>query len=333
MTNLDAFIDALPKAETHIHIEGTVPWSIARHYATDATEPDWLHPDFRFTDFDQFGSAMMLGVLHLQHDSLRHYADVAAACFRHLAAQNVRYVEVTLGMGPILRGDAADPAEVVAAVHAAAPAGMHVRVIGGVNRRFVHPLDGPEARAVLDTPGIVGIDLQSDERANGPCAFTDLYDAARERGYLLRAHAGELSGPQIIADTLDCLGVSRIMHGTTAIHDEALVVRLAADPTITLDMCPTSNVRLRVVDSLESHPIGELLRRGVQVTCSTDDPAIFDITLTDELRQLVTHQSFTARELAALQINAFRAALLPEAERQSLIAEVEALVTQFEAAD
>ncbi len=332
MTNLDAFIDALPKAETHVHIEGTIPWAMARDYAADITGPAWLHPGFRFTDFEEFGSAMMPGVLYLQNDTLRRYASAAAMYFQHLAAQNVRYVEVTLGIGPMLRSDAADPAQIIAAVLDVAPAGLHVRIIGGINRRFAHPLDSPEARAVLDTPGIAGIDLQSDERANGPAEFIDLYDAARARGYLLRAHAGELTGPQTIADTLDCLGVSRIMHGTTAIHDNALVDRLANDPTITLDMCPTSNVRLRVVESLSAHPIGELLRRGVKVTCSTDDPAVFDVTLTDELRQLVTYQDFTARELAALQINAFHTALLPEAERVALIAEVEALVAQYEIA-
>jgi adenosine deaminase len=327
--DLNQFIDALPKAEMHLHLEGTVPWTIAQSYAPYPLDEQcpWLHTDYRFKDFDAFSGIMRPGTIHIR-SSVANYASVAAAYFAQLVAQNVRYVEVSIGIGLVMLNDKIDPIEVVAAIRAAAPSGLHVRVIAGINRRFVHTMDSKETSAILNTPGVDGIDLQSDERTSGACMFLDIYRAAEERGYLLRAHAGELAGPAAIRETLDCLHVTRIEHGVTAIHDEALIQRLI-DESITLDMCPTSNVKLCVVESLAAHPIGELLRRGVKVTCSTDDPAIFGVSLTDELRNLVTYQNFTAQELAALQINAFQVALLPDNVRQSLVAEVQALIEQF----
>lgn len=329
--DLNGFIDRLPKAEMHLHLEGTVPWSTAQPYTApeQAYEtPPWIQADHRFADFKDFSTAMRPCITYLQ-SSVEHYGSAAAAYFAHLIAQNVRYVEVSIGMGLVLLNGKNDPAEVVAAIRAAAPLGLHVRVIGGINRRYVHSLHSEETRAILETPGIDGIDLQSDERISGPCMFLDIYRAAEERGYLLRAHAGELAGPAAIRETLNCLHVTRIEHGVTAIQDEELIERLVNNPTITLDMCPTSNVKLCVVESLATHPIGELLRRGVKVTCSTDDPGVLGVSLTDELRNLVVYQNFTAHELAALQINAFRAARLPDDIRDSLISEVQALTDRF----
>jgi adenine deaminase len=331
--DLTRFIAALPKAETHDHLEGTVDWATSRPYAApDQTfeTPPWIDAAYRFADFVDFGNAIRPAVKYMQR-SPATYGSVAAAYFAQLVAQNVRYVEVSIGMGLALLNGKNDPAQVVAAIREAAPSGLHVRVIAGINRRYVHPLDSDEVRAILDTPGIDGIDLQSDERISGACMFLDIYRAAEERGYLLRAHAGELMGPAAVKETLDCLHVTRIEHGVTALEDDDLMTRLIDDPTVTLDMCPTSNVKLGVVESLAAHPIGEFLRRGVKVTCSTDDPAVFGISLTDELQNLVTHQHFTAHELATLQINAFQSALLPDDVKVSLIAEVQALVKGFEA--
>lgn len=327
--DLNQFIDALPKAEMHLHLEGTVPWSIAKAYAIGSIDGEcpWVHSDYRFTDFADFGDAMRPATVYIR-SSVANYASAAAAYFAQLTAQNVRYVEVSIGMGLALLNQKNDPAEIIAAIREAAPPGLHVRVIAGINRRYVHTMDSEETRSILETPGIDGIDLQSDERTSGPCMFLDIYRAAEERGYLLRAHAGELAGPEAVRETLECLHVTRIEHGVTAIHDEELIQRLI-DNSITLDMCPTSNVKLCVVENHAAHPIGELLRRGVRVTCSTDDPAIFGVSLTDELRNLVKHQNFTVQELAALQINAFQVALLPDEVKQSLIAEVQALTERF----
>lgn len=325
---MEEFIQRLPKAEMHLHLEGTIPWEITHPYSPwqlQGEAPPWLHPDYRFADFNDFGEIMRPGINYMRA-SAEMYGKVAHDYFQQLIAQNVRYVEVSIGMGLVVLSGGLNPTEVVASIYAAAPPGLHVRVIAGVNRRFAHPLDGAEAQAIIHTPGVVGIDLHSDERENGPKNFAALYQAASERGYLLRAHAGELTGAQTIWDTIQYLNVTRIEHGTTAIEDDSLILWLAQNPHITLDMCPTSNVKLGVVKSYADHPIKKLMQRGVSVTCSTDDPAIFNTTLTDELHYLVQHLDFTRQELATLQINAFKAALLPDDVRQALIDEVMTLI-------
>lgn len=290
--------------------------------------PDWQHPDYRFTDFTDFSTLMHQGNIYVL-TSVAGYQAVARHYFQTLVAENVRYVEVSIGVdGTFLRN--VPVAEIVAAIYDVAPPELTVRVIGGINRRTKGGLDTPTVRAMLDTPGIVGIDLHGDERINSPEQFTELYAAARDKDYyLLRAHAGEFKDADMVRRTIDVLGVTRIEHGLSALDDEALIECLIADK-ITLDMCPTSNVKLGAVPSWKAHPIKKLLQRGVQVTCSTDDPAIFTTTPNNELRCLVEHLNFTAQELAQLQINAFWAVLLDEPVRQSFIADVEKLVRQVE---
>jgi adenosine deaminase len=181
---------------------------------------------------------------------------------------------------------------------------------------------------LLTTAGIDGIDLHGDERNYPPAPFAPLYAAARAQGYLTKAHAGELLGPEAVRDTLETLQVKRIAHGTTAAQDDTLVQRLIAED-VTLDIGLTSNVKLQVAQNVATHPIGTLLRRGVRVTVNTDDPAVFGCTLTDELLALVEHQQFTPHELAQLQRNAFRVAKLAEAQRQAIMAEIESLLTHM----
>ncbi len=329
--HLHTFIKALPKAEMHLHLEGIVPWHLARRHAATpptATRPPWHDPHYRFADFDAFRQVMQAGRRYLQQ-AAPHYSQVAATYFHHLLDQNVRYVELTFGMGRLLQHH--DPAAVVAAIHAAVPPGLYVRLIAGINRRSDPDVATAEAQAILSTPGIVGIDLQGDERINTPCAFMDLFRAAKQQGYLLRAHAGELTGASTISATLDCLGVTRIEHGVTACQDPALRERLRHDPTITLDMCPTSNLKLGVVANRAAHPIADFLRSGIRVTCSTDDPAVFGVSLSDELQHLVLTHACTAQELALLQVHAFRAALLPQPVRDTFIADIHTLVDRFAA--
>jgi adenosine deaminase len=326
---IDNFIHALPKAETHLHLEGAIPWVLARQYSNEALPeiPAWLSDDYRFPDFDDFRDAMRPGIVNVL-TSVDNYVKVAAAHFEQLVAQNARYCEISVGVGIVLRRNL-NLSEIVAAIQEAVPPSLTVRLIAGINRRIHQTLDTPEVRTALETPGISGIDLQSDERVNGPEPFVEVYAAARDKGYLLRAHAGELTGANTIRATIDKLGVSRIEHGATITEDETLIERLI-DEHITLDMCPTSNVKLCVVENHPAHPIGDLLRRGVRVTCSTDDPHTFNVTLTEELQRLVTHQAFTPRELAQLQTNAFEVALLPDETRAALIGEVQAVLHSWQ---
>lgn len=324
--NIQEFIQALPKAELHLHIEGSIPWELTRAHANGALPeiPEWALPDHRFDDFLDFEAALQPGV-HGVLASEENYYRVAGIVFENLVRQNVRYVEISFGAGiPPKQGLRC--ADVVAAIKRAAPEGLTVRVYGGFHRRDLCTVDDDLVTELFDIPDLDGIDLHGDERARNAAPFAEIFAYARERGLRTRAHAGELLGPVSIIEALDVLQVERIEHGTTAMHDEALIARLAAE-RITLDLCPMSNVKLRVVDSLAMHPIRRFMQQGIPVTVSTDDPAVFGCTLTDELHLLVDHLDMTRRELAELQRNAFQVADMPAAQRESILAEIDDLLS------
>jgi adenosine deaminase len=326
----DAFIAALPKAELHLHIEGAVPWELARARNPALPPiPPWWDDAFVFHDFAvDFAQAMRacyLPVLRTVDD----YAQVAAMVLADLAAQNVRYAELSFSSRYLAQQGLA-VADVARAIKQAAPAGIVVLVYAGISREQLYPLDDPLVQAILAAPELDGLDLHGDERRCGATPYAAVFAAAGERGLRLKAHAGELAGAGAVAETLDALGVTRIEHGVTAAGEPALVERLIAEE-VTLDMCPTSNVKLGAVPSLAEHPIHLLHRRGVRVTVNTDDPTIFGCSLTDELQLLVDRLGFSLVDIAQLQTNAFRVARLPQAIRAKILAEVAGLLARSSA--
>jgi adenosine deaminase len=257
----------------------------------------------------------------------RAYGAVAGAVFRDLAAQNVRYAEISFDIVGVLdRGLAV--ADVAGAIEAAAPPGLLVRVFAAFSQHKPERTPSGVMKAVLDAPGLDGISLHGDETVQSTAYFADAFAAARRRGLAIKAHAGELMGPESVTKVLDLLGVRRIEHGVRAIEDEALVERLAAE-AVTLDVCPWSNVRLRVVPDLAGHPIRQLHERGVRVTVNTDDPTVFGRSLSRELVSLVEDLGFSLAELARLQANAFAVAAMPAAVRAAVLGEIEALVQEI----
>ena len=321
------FIQALPKAELHLHFEGTVPWPLVQACADEALPdaPAWWAEDFRFDDFQDFTLAMK-DCYRPVLTSIEHYQQVAQLVFDNLAAQNVRYVETSFAPDIALK-QGFSVEDVVTAIKSAAPPTLTVVVFCGLARHNQRTLDDPVIEAMFSAPNLDGIDLHGDERLSGPAPFTEIFARAGQLGLMTKAHAGELTGPQTIRDTLDLLQVNRIEHGTTAIQDESLLSRLVAEG-VTLDMCPTSNLKLRVVDRLESHPIQDFLRRGIPVTVNTDDPTVFGSSLTNELCLLADKLGFSPADLARVQITAFKVAQLPDQQRADILTEIDQLVTQ-----
>jgi adenosine deaminase len=318
------FIQALPKAELHLHLEGAIDWALAQELSPEPLpdHPPWWADDFRYDDFTHFSQVMRLHYRSVLN-SVENYGRAAQWLFNQLVAQNVRYVETSFGPGIALTHQL-PLADVVSAIKQAAPPTLSVCVYFGLARTELYDHDHPKLQAMFATPNIDGLDLHGDETVHGPAPFAPIFAHARELGWQIKAHAGELVGPHSICEALDTLHVTRIEHGTTAMHDEALQERLTAEG-ITLDMCPTSNVKLRVVERIESHPIRRFLQRGIRVTVNTDDPSAFGCTLTSELHTLVERLNFTLPELAQLQVNAFNVAKMPTAKRESIINEIETL--------
>ena len=318
------FIQALPKAELHLHLEGAVPWNLVRENLIAHPDiPPWWADNYKFGDFSDFGLALSTCFQAILTD-IEAYHHVAEIIFQQLAKQNVRYVELSFGLEyPVMQGFPLN--EIVSAIKEAAPETIAVRVFCGINRRTAYTLSDPFIETLFKTNNLDGLDLHGDERLNDPAPYARIFAQARDQGWLTKAHAGELLGPHSIGATLDHLHVKRIEHGTTAILSETLMERLATEE-ITLDLCPTSNFKLRVVDDLTQHPIREFYRRGINVTVSTDDPTLFGSTLTGELQLLAEQLNFSHSDLAQLQINAFNAADITPAERAPVLAEIESLV-------
>ncbi len=317
------WIQRLPKTEQHLHIEGTIPWSMvcASTGETLPSTPEWLQPDFRFDDFSNFSEAMSFGISRVI-TTVADYHRVARDYFQRLTAQNVRYVETSFAFAiAVNRGFAY--ADVLEAITSAAPESLVVRVFGAFHRGA--DFSDEFIQDALTLPGLTGIDVHGDERVGEVDIYMDVFDEARRRGLRTKAHAGELCDYTSVLDVLDKLRPQRIQHGITAAHHPDVLQRLA-EAGVILDICPTSNVILRVVPDLPTYPIRQLVDAGVQFTVNTDDPGIFGCTLSGELLTLVEHDLLTLHEIAAMQRNAFRAADLPDATRDVLLHEIDALV-------
>jgi adenosine deaminase len=321
------FVRALPKAELHLHLEGAVPWAMVRAHAGDLpARPPWTADGFRFDDFTQFRGAVQacMGCLV----DAPAYGAVTAAIFQDLQTQNARYVEISFDIVRAL-DKRLEVADVIAAMKAAAPPGLVARVFAAFSQHKPDRTPPPVVEAVLEAPGLDGISLHGDERVQSTAYFAEVFAEARRAGLLTKAHAGELMGPASVTTALDLLGVRRIEHGVRAVEDDAVVSRLATE-AITLDVCPWSNVRLRVVGDLASHPIRRLHERGVRMTLNTDDPTVFGRTLTEEIVSLIDELAFTPAEAAALQANAFAIAAMPALARVAVLDEIAALRREIE---
>ncbi|MCL5996166.1 MAG: adenosine deaminase family protein [Chloroflexi bacterium] len=324
----DVFIQALPKVELHLHLEGAIPWELVRRCSDvplPATPPWWCD-GFVFDDFaSDFTDAVRICYRPVL-TSVERYHRSARLIFAGLADQNVRHVEISFTPRYALHQGFQLPG-IVGAIKGAAPTNLSVAVFAGLARNVPEVLDDHLIQAILDTSELDGVDLYGDERKGEVFPFVDFYALARSRGLRTKAHAGELVGPQSVTDALDHLRVKRIGHGVTAARDETLMKRLVAEG-VTLDMCPTSNLKLRVVESIEAHPLQLLFRQGVSVTVNTDDPAIFGCSLSSELSLLVEKLGLTLSEIAQIEEHALHAAALPAATEAAIADEIAALTTQ-----
>jgi len=333
VTEIESFIRRLPKAELHLHLEGTVlPSTLvelsARHDATPMTlaEAEAL---YRFTDFTGFLMAFkaVCGRLVTPED----YELAAWRMAEHLARQGVVHAEVFLSVGVIYRwgpgatGPAGNEAfEPIfhglerARQRAASQLGLTILWIFDAVRHF----EVEEARQVFETaarlrhqfPSIIGIGLGGDERRTGSAPYRDLYAAAKAAGLRLTNHAGETTGPEAIREAL-AIGSERLGHAVSAIQDAALVEELRA-AQIPLELNPTSNIHTGVCPSFAAHPLRRYFDAGLLVTLNSDDPAFFGSDLAGEFLLAHTQQNFTRDELKQLASNSFRASFLREDEKQ-----------------
>ena len=309
------FIAELPKAELHLHIEGTLEpelmFELARrngiplpHQSVDALRRAY---DFRnlqsFLDLYYQGA----GVLQTQQD----FYDMTAAYFRKAATQNVRHAEIFFD--PQTHTDRGIAFQtVISGIHdAQADAERDLGVTSKLILCFLRHLSEEAAMKTLEEAlpyrqWLVAVGLDSSERGHPPSKFARVFARAREAGLLTVAHAGEEGPPEYIREALDILKVRRIDHGVRCLEDPQLVERLVAEQ-IPLTVCPLSNIRLRVFDNMRDHPLRTMLARGLKVTINSDDPAYFGGYVNENYNAVAEALGLTREELEQLARNSFDA--------------------------
>jgi adenosine deaminase len=316
------FIRSIPKTETHLHVEGALPYELLRAWRPEQypDDPPFRRPGYRYATFPDFERVLLENALPWFTSPERYYEATRVMFAGHLA-QNVRYVETSFHL-PVAGFIGVPGPEIVAAIRAAVPAGLEVRIFAGMPRS---DLAGP-LRAVIDTlhtwDGLAGVDLHGFEAMRTEPGTGEVWARFRAAGKVTKCHAGEFDGPERVREAIEDLGVTRIQHGVRAIEDPS-VVALARDRAVTFDMCPVSNVRLKVVASLREHPIRRLMEAGVRCTVSTDDPLCFANTLCGEYDLLQAEAGFTRAELARVAANGWEVADVAPSTRAAMLAEIE----------
>jgi len=320
----------LPKAEIHLHLEGSIDLDTLiairgrRKRMTSDSERKRLDLLYRHKGFIDF-----LGHFATLCEELTGPEDLALAATRlaeRLAAQRVRYAEVMCSPGIFVRRGI--PTDEILDAVLEASAAAHAR--GGPRLQWI--LDsvrqwGPRAfeplvehAARFRSRGVVGVGIGGDESGWTARDFAMAYREARRLRLRTTAHAGEFSGPASVWEAIEVLGVDRIGHGIRAAEDEKLL-GLLAERRIPLECCPTSNVATGVVANWESHPIPRLHRAGAFVTVGSDDPAMFGTSIQAEWDVLHRRLGLPPAEVLRIGRNTIEATFLEEPERRALLSE------------
>ncbi|MGV9564755.1 adenosine deaminase [Streptomyces sp. NPDC003480] len=324
----------LPKAELHLHIEGTLEPELAFELAArNAVElpyadSDDLRKAYAFEDLQSFLNLYyeLMAVLRTERD----FEDLANAYLERAAAQGVRHAEIFFDpQAHIARG--VSMGTVVEGLWRAL--GRSEENHGVSTRLIMCFLRDESAESAMETlraaepylDRIVGVGLDSAEVGHPPAKFREVYEAAAALGLRRVAHAGEEGPPEYITEALDVLGIERVDHGLRCLEDPALVERLVRE-RVPLTLCPLSNVRLRAVDALADHPLPAMLDAGLLCTVNSDDPAYFGGYVADNFHAVREALGLSTERMRELARNSFLASFLEhdEERRARYLAEVDA---------
>ncbi len=334
MTDLSSFVAGLPKAELHLHIEGSLEpeqmFELARRnkVAIPFASVEEVRAAYSFSNLQDFLDIYYQGadVLRTEED----FRDLATAYFDRAAADNVRHAEIFFD--PQTHTDRGIPFQVVADGLLAGMA--EAEKAHGLTSKlilcFLRHLDEDAAFATLKQAEpwldrIAAVGLDSSEVGHPPAKFERVFARAGEMGLLRVAHAGEEGPPAYIHEALDLLHIDRLDHGNRALEDDALVTRLARSG-MTFTVCPLSNLKLCVIDDIAVHPIERMLRLGLRATVNSDDPAYFGGYVNDNFRALIPAGRLDTADFATLARNSFLGSFLDDGAATRHLAALDAYV-------
>ena len=332
---MEAFIRNIPKAELHLHIEGTLEpelmFAIGERngIALPFGTVEAVKQAYEFTNLQEFLDIYYQGAKVLLEE--QDFYDLTWAYLTKVHGQNVRHVEIFFD--PQTHTDRGISFEtVVSGIHralgdAAATLGMSTELI----LCFLRHLSAEAAMETLRMAlpfreRIIAVGLDSSEVGHPPEKFVAVFDRAREEGFLTVAHAGEEGPPEYIWQALDLLKVRRIDHGVRCLEDERLVERLREEK-IALTVCPLSNVKLRVFDAMEQHNLKQLLDLDLRVTINSDDPSYFGGYMNANFLAAQRALGLKREDIYRLVRNSFQAAFAVEERKEALIQELDEYVT------
>ena len=325
MTSMEAFIRRIPKAELHLHIEGTLEpemmFELARKHrlALPYASVEQLRQAYSFSNLQSF-----LDIYYQGADVLRDEDDfhaLTSAYVRRAHADGVVHAEIFFD--PQTHTARGVPfATVIGGIHSALEEAR--RALGITHRLilcFLRHLSAQDAMTTLEQAlphvcAITAVGLDSSEAGHPPSKFAEVFARARSEGLLTVAHAGEEGPPEYVSEALDLLQVKRVDHGVRSAEDPALLARLVRD-RVPLTVCPLSNVRLRVFDRMEDHNLKRLLRQGLCVTVNSDDPAYFGGYIAENYLAAFRALVLSRADIVQLASNSFEASFLPQAEKDA----------------
>src|SRR6516162_2913143 len=328
------FVERMPKAELHLHIEGTLEPELMfelasrNHVQLPYQSPAEVRAAYEFSDLQSFLNIYYQGTQVLLHD--KDFYDLTWAYLNKAHEQNVRHAEIFFD--PQAHTDRAVPmGAIIEGIHQALHDGKQKFGISSeLILCFLRHLSGEDAMRTLRSAlpyrdYFAGVGLDSSERGHPPEKFADVFARARAEGLFVVAHAGEEGPPDYVWQALDTLRATRIDHGVRCTEDPALVERLRSD-RVPLTVCPLSNVKLRVFDSMEDHNLLELLDADLCVTINSDDPAYFGGYINENFSAVCDAFDLNKELLTVLARNSFEAAVIDEVRRQQVLKELDDFV-------
>ena len=328
------FIAGLPKAELHLHIEGSLEpelmFALAKRNGITIpyASVNEVRAAYAFSNLQDFLDIYYAGASVLLTEADFH--DLAMAYFKRAAADGVVHAEIMFDPQTHTDRGIAFGTVIAGLLSAVAEAEARLGMTSALIMSFLRHLSEEAAFETLGQAGpwldrIAAVGLDSSEVGHPPAKFTRVFAVARAKGLRLTAHAGEEGPPAYVYEALDLLGVDRIDHGNRALEDAELVARLARE-AMTLTVCPLSNLKLCVVGDLADHPLDRMLAAGLKATVNSDDPAYFGGYVADNYRAVAAARGLSQSDLAKLARNSFTGSFLPEEAIQRHLAAIDAFV-------